>query len=62
MVSDVHVARGERAVKTFTVTVKRGAAGDKSLEGDGRLMLEFEGINPSMMKLDIKPSAKPATA
>ena len=62
MVSDVHVARGERAVKTFTVTVKRGAAGDQSLDGDGRLTLEFEGINPSMMKLDIKPSAKPATA
>jgi hypothetical protein len=61
MVSDVHVARGERAVKTFTVTVKRGAAGDRSLEGDGRLTLEFEGTNPSLMKLDIKPSAKPAT-
>ncbi len=61
MVSDVHVARGERAVKTFTVTVKRGAAGDQSLEGDGRLTLEFEGTNPSLMKLDIKPSAKPAT-
>ena len=59
MVSDVHVARGEKAVKKFTVTVKRGAAGDKSLEGDGRLTLEFEGTNPSMMKLDLKPSAKP---
>ena len=58
MVDGVHVARGQREVKTFTVTVKHGAAGDKSLEGDGRLTLEFEGTNPSMMKLDIKPSAK----
>lgn len=61
MVTDLHVAPGEKAVKTFTVAVKRGAAGDKSLEGDGRLTLEFEGTNPSMMKLDIKPSATPAT-
>ena len=61
MVSNVQVARGETAAKTFTVTVKRGAVGDQSLEGDGRLTLEFEGINPSLMKLDIKPSVKPAT-
>jgi hypothetical protein len=60
MVDDVHVARGQRAVKTFTVTVKRGAAGDVSLEGDGRLTLEFEGTNPSLMKLDIKPSEQAA--
>ena len=60
MVQDVHVARGQNAVKTFTVTVKRGAAGDASLEGDGRLTLEFEGTNPSLMKLDIKPGGKPA--
>jgi hypothetical protein len=59
MVSDVHVARGEKAVKTFTVTVKHGAKGDTSLESDGRLTLEFEGTNPSLMKLDIKPGAKP---
>jgi hypothetical protein len=55
---DVHVTRGQTAVKTFTVTVKRGPAGDKSLAGDACLNLEFEGTNPSMMKLDIKPSAK----
>jgi hypothetical protein len=58
MVPDVHVVRGETAVKTFTVTVKHGPAGDKSLEGDACLNLEFEGTNPSLMKLDIKPSAK----
>ena len=61
MVSDVHVTRGEKVVRNFTVVVKHGGAGDKSLEGDGRLTLEFDGTNPSMMKLDIKPSAKPAT-
>ena len=62
MIADVRVTRGQKAVKTFTVTVKRGADGDQSLEGDGRLTLEFEGINPSLMKLDIKPGAKPATS
>jgi hypothetical protein len=60
IVADVHVARGQSAVKTFTVTVRHGAAGDTSLEGDGRLTLEFEGTNPSLMKLDIKPRDKPA--
>ncbi len=55
-VQDVHVARGQTAVKTFTVTVRHGAAADTSLEGDGRLNLEFEGANPSLMKLDIKPA------
>jgi hypothetical protein len=59
MVSDVSVARGQSAVKTFTVTIKRGPKGDTSLAGDGRLTLEFEGTNPSLMKLDIKPSDKP---
>jgi len=60
MVPDVHVARGQSAVKTFTVTVKHGAAGETSPEGDGRLTLEFEGTNPSLMKLDIKPAGQPA--
>ena len=59
MVQDVHVARGQSATKTFTVVVKRGAAGDPSLDGDGRLTLEFSGTNPSLMKLDIKPGGKP---
>jgi len=58
MVQAVHVAGGQSAVKTFTVTIKHGAAGDSSLEGDGRLTLEFQGTNPSLMKLDIKPSDK----
>jgi hypothetical protein len=62
MVADVHVGRRQNVDKTFTVTVKRGAAGDTSLEGDARLNLEFEGTNPSLMKLDIKPSEKPPTA
>jgi hypothetical protein len=60
MVPEVRVARGQNAVKTFTVTVKRGATGDTSLAADGRLTLEFEGTNPSLMKLDIKPSDKSA--
>ncbi len=59
MVSDATVARGQSVVKTFTVAVKRGAHGDTSLASDGRLTLEFEGTNPSLMKLDIKPAAKP---
>ena len=60
VVPEVRVARGQNAVKTFTVTVKPGALKDTALETDGRLNLEFEGTNPSLMKLDIKPSAKPA--
>jgi hypothetical protein len=59
-VQDVHVARGQTAVKTFTVTVRHGAAADTSLAGDGRLNLEFEGASPSLMKLDIKPADAPA--
>lgn len=58
MVPEVHVARGQSTVKTFTVTVEHGAAGDTSLEGDACLNLEFEGTSPSLMKLDIKPGAK----
>lgn len=61
MVPETRVARGQKSVQSFTVTVKRGAAGDTSLEGDGRLTLEFEGTNPSLMKLDIKPHETPAT-
>jgi hypothetical protein len=60
MATDIHVNRRQSSVQTFTVTVKHGAAGDASLEGDQRLNLEIEGTNPSMMKLDIKPSEKPA--
>lgn len=62
MAQDVHVARGQNAVKTFTVVVKRGAPSDTTLEGDGRITLEFEGTNPSLMKLDIKPSDKKTPA
>lgn len=58
MVQDVHVARGQSAVKSFSVTVKRGAANATALDQDGRLTLEFEGTNPSLMKLDIKPTQK----
>ncbi|MEO7797407.1 MAG: hypothetical protein ABIY47_06735 [Opitutaceae bacterium] len=60
MVEDVRVARGQNAVKTFTVTVKHGAKGDTTLENDARLTLEFEGTRPSLMKLDIKPSSSAA--
>ena len=61
-VQDVHVAPGRNVVRTFTVTVRHGAAGDTSLEGDGRLNLEFSGTSPSLMKLDIAPSAPPPPA
>jgi hypothetical protein len=61
VVAETRVARGQKAVQSFTVTVKRGAANDTSLAGDGRLTLEFEGSNPSLMKLDIKPHEKPVT-
>ena len=60
MVPEVTVARGQSAVKTFTVTVKPRANGAAARVGDERLMLEFEGTNPSLMKLDIKPAAKAA--
>lgn len=59
-VQDVHVARGQSAIRTFTVTVHHGKPRDTSLEGDARLNLEFDGTNPSMMKLDIAPAAKPS--
>jgi hypothetical protein len=62
MVQDVRVARGQNVVKTFTVIVKPAAPGGRSLEADGRLTLEFEGTNPSLMKLDIKPAATPPGA
>lgn len=61
-VQDAHVAPGRNLVRTFTVTVRQGAAGDPSLEGDGRLNLEFSGTRPSLMKLDIEPSAPPPPA
>jgi hypothetical protein len=61
-VQDVPVARGQSVVKTFSVDVKPGVTGATSLETDGRLTLEFEGANPSLMKLDIKPGAKPPGA
>jgi hypothetical protein len=53
---EVRVARGESATKTFSVVVKRGGASATALESDARLNLEFEGTNPSLMKLDIKPA------
>jgi len=57
MVQDVRVARGQSVTKTFTVTVKAATTAGGSLETDGRLTLEFEGTNPVLMKLDIKPAA-----
>jgi hypothetical protein len=53
-VSDVHLTRGQSLVKTFPVTVHRGTA------GESRLSLEFEGTNPSLMKLDVRPVAQPS--
>ena len=60
-VQDVAVDRGQSAVKSFVVIVKPSIAGSTSLETDGRLNLEFEGANPSLMKLDVKPSDQPET-
>jgi hypothetical protein len=59
MVENVRVERGQTVTKAFTVTVKAAVAAGGSLEADGRLTLEFEGTNPVLMKLDIKPGAKP---
>ena len=58
---DIAVTRGQNVVKTFTVTVAppRAASGAVALAEDGRLNLEFSGTNPSLMKLDIKPSPTP---
>ncbi|HWA08190.1 MAG TPA: hypothetical protein VG838_01855 [Opitutaceae bacterium] len=60
MVPEVRVAPGQSATKTFVVTVKAGPAGATALESDGRLNLEFDGTNPSLMKLDIKPAPSAA--
>jgi hypothetical protein len=60
-VQTVAVPPGESIVKSFVVIVKPSAVGSTSLETDGRLNLEFEGTNPSLMKLDVKPSARPET-
>jgi hypothetical protein len=59
VVQDVHLARGQRAVKTFTVIVKPDEPHHAAAGAGSRLTLEFEGTNPSLMKLDIKPSPKP---
>lgn len=64
-VIELRAARGQTATKAFNVTVKTAAAGagnEKALDSDARLNLEFLGVNPSLMKLDIKPAASPATA
>jgi hypothetical protein len=57
---DIHVLPGQNAVKSITVTVPQRPAGSASLEAAGRLVLEFEGTNPSLMQLDVKPGAEPA--
>jgi len=58
-VQDCHVAARQSVVKTFPVTIKPRAAVGAALDDDGRLVLEFEGTNPSLMKLDVKPGAEP---
>lgn len=61
LVQDVAVSRGQSVTKTFTVSVlSHPVTGTATLETDRRLTLEFEGTNPSLMKLDIKPSAGPS--
>jgi hypothetical protein len=56
---DLHVLPRQNVVKSFTVTVPARPAGAAPLAEDGRLVLEFEGTNPSLMKLDVKPGAAP---
>jgi hypothetical protein len=60
-VKDVKLAARQNQEQTFTVTVNHPEkpANDAPMEADGRLNLEFIGTNPSMMKLDISPAAKP---
>jgi len=60
VLEEIALTSGESVVKTVTVSVTHGAPGKGTPEGDGRLNLEFEGTNPSLMKLDIKPSGKPS--
>lgn len=56
-VVDVPAAGRGGVSKSFTVVVKRGEPGKtETIETDARLNLEFTGTNPSLMKLDIKPS------
>jgi hypothetical protein len=59
-VQDVHVVHGQSAVKTFTVIVKPRAVGSAAPGDDARLVLEFAGTNPSLMKLDVKPTSAPS--
>lgn len=55
---NIAVARGQSITQKFTVSVQsRPAIAPATVETDHRLTLEFEGTNPSLMKLDIKPSA-----
>jgi hypothetical protein len=58
VVSDVHVARGQTAIRSFTVTVPSAEGRERSRHGSGRLSLEFEGRDPSLMKLDVKPAGQ----
>jgi hypothetical protein len=60
-VGDIQVPPRGDVTRTFATTVKHGdnPAGQKSMELDARLNLEFVGTNPSMMKLDIKPTTQP---
>jgi hypothetical protein len=65
MLLDVHVAPGDVVTRMFTVNVRHGTVGpgehDGWLDLDGRLNLEFVGVNPSLMKLDIQPNDKAIT-
>jgi hypothetical protein len=62
MVLDAAVAAGDSVTKVFTVNVQHGKRGDKEpLNSDGRLNLEFVGVDPSIMKLDIRPNPKAIT-
>jgi hypothetical protein len=60
-VQDVAVTRGQTVVESFVVIVQPSITGSTSLETDGRLNLEFEGTNPSLMKLDVEPSPQSET-
>ncbi|MGA2230824.1 MAG: GDSL-type esterase/lipase family protein [Tepidisphaeraceae bacterium] len=65
MLLDIRVAPRQTVTRTFTVNVHGGGVKPSDstgpLDADGRLHLEFVGVNPSMMKLDIAPNTSATT-
>ena len=65
MLLDVQAFAGEPVTRTFTVNVRHGdvpkTEHDGWLDNDARINLEFEGVRPSLMKLDIRPNTTAPT-